>query len=94
MSKTAADFDAEMDSDDEEEISVNDRLLAFLEAVEGIESQIDELKAQRSDLYAEAKAVGFDVRIMRIIVRLRKMDEATREEQEELVSLYKKAVGL
>ena len=93
MSKTAADFDAEMDSDDEE-ISVNDRLLAFLEAVEGIESQIDELKAQRSDLYAEAKAVGFDVRIMRIIIRLRRMDEATREEQEELVSLYKKAVGL
>jgi uncharacterized protein (UPF0335 family) len=93
VSKTAADFDAEMDSDDEE-ISVNDRLLAFLEAVEGIESQIDELKAQRSDLYAEAKAVGFDVRIMRIIIRLRRMDEATREEQEELVSLYKKAVGL
>lgn len=93
MSKTAADFDAEMDSDDEE-ISVNDRLLAFLEAVEGIESQIDELKAQRSDLYAEAKAVGFDVRIMRIIIRLRRMDEATREEQDELVSLYKKAVGL
>lgn len=93
MSKTAADFDAEMDSDDEE-ISVNDRLIAFLEAVEGIESQIDELKAQRSDLYAEAKAVGFDVRIMRIIIRLRRMDEATREEQDELVSLYKKAVGL
>jgi uncharacterized protein (UPF0335 family) len=93
VSKTAADFDAEMDSDDEE-ISVNDRLLAFLEAVEGIESQIDELKAQRSDLYAEAKAVGFDVRIMRIIIRLRRMDEATREEQDELVSLYKKAVGL
>lgn len=93
MSKTAADFDAEMDSDDEE-ISVNDRLLAFLEAVEGIESQIDELKAQRSDLYAEAKAVGFDVRIMRIIIRLRRMDEATREEQDELVALYKKAVGL
>jgi uncharacterized protein (UPF0335 family) len=93
VSKTAADFDAEMDSDDEE-ISVNDRLLAFLEAVEGIESQIDELKAQRSDLYAEAKAVGFDVRIMRIIIRLRRMDEATREEQDELVALYKKAVGL
>jgi uncharacterized protein (UPF0335 family) len=90
------DFDAAMDDDDgdDSEQDVGARLTALIERIERIEAQMSDLKADRSDVYAEAKAVGFDPKIMRVIVRLRAMDADTREEEAELVELYKKAIGL
>ncbi len=52
------------------------------------------LAADTREVYAEAKSTGFDVKTMRQIVRLRKMDRDDRAEQEHLLDLYKQALGL
>lgn len=70
------------------------RLKSFIERVERLSSEKDGIAADIRDVYLEAKSTGYDTRIMRIIVRLRKMDQADRQEQEELTELYKRAVGL
>ncbi|MCB1575725.1 MAG: DUF2312 domain-containing protein, partial [Xanthomonadales bacterium] len=46
------------------------------------------------EVYAEAKGTGFDVKVMRQIVRLRKMDRADMQEQEQLLDLYRHALGM
>lgn len=46
------------------------------------------------DIFAEAKGVGFDTKTIRKVIRLRKMDKEKRHEEEELLELYKSAIGL
>lgn len=71
-----------------------DRLKSFVERVERMEEEKAALMEDIKEIYAEAKAVGFDVKTMRKIVALRKLDSEKRREQEELLDLYKIAVGL
>jgi uncharacterized protein (UPF0335 family) len=71
-----------------------ERLRAFVERIERLEEEKAALGADVREVYAEAKAVGFDVKIMRQVIRLRKMDHSDRQEQEHLLDLYKRAVGL
>ncbi len=71
-----------------------DRLKSFIERVERLEQEKAALTADIREVYAEAKATGFDTKIMRQVVKLRKMDSNDRQEQEELLDLYKRAVGL
>ncbi len=71
-----------------------ERLKSFVERVERLEEEKAALSADIREVYAEAKADGFDTKIMRQVVRLRKMDTADRQEQEELLDLYKRALGL
>ena len=71
-----------------------DRLKSFIERIERLEEEKAALTADIREVYSEAKSTGFDTKIMRQVVRLRKMDSADREEQEELLDLYKQAVGL
>lgn len=71
-----------------------DRLRAFIERVERLEEERKALTADVREVYAEAKATGFDVKTMRQIVRLRKIDKNDRQEQEHLLELYKRALGL
>ncbi len=71
-----------------------DRLKSFVERIERLEEEKAGLTADLRDVYAEAKASGFDTKAMRHIVRLRRMDSAQRQEQEALVELYKQALGL
>ncbi len=71
-----------------------DRLRAFIERIERLEEEKTALGADVRDIYAEAKSSGFDTKIMRQILKLRKMDAADRQEQEELLDLYKRAIGL
>ena len=52
------------------------------------------LTADIREIYAEAKGSGFDTKVMRQIVRLRKMDDAARQEQEALLDVYRRAIGL
>ena len=52
------------------------------------------LAADIREVYAEAKGTGFDVKTMRQIIRLKKMDRSDRQEQEHLLELYKRAIGL
>ncbi|MCG8593240.1 MAG: DUF2312 domain-containing protein [Kiloniellales bacterium] len=71
-----------------------DRLKSFIERIERLEEEKAALTADIREVYAEAKATGFDTKIMRQVVKLRKMDSNDRQEQEELLDLYKRAVGL
>lgn len=71
-----------------------DRLKQYIERVERLEEEKAGISEDIRDLYAEAKSAGFETKVMRQIVRLRKMDRQKRIEQEELLDLYKSAIGL
>ena len=71
-----------------------DRLKSFIERIERLEEEKAALSADVREVYAEAKGEGFDAKVMRQVVRLRKMDSADREEQEAVLELYKQALGL
>lgn len=70
------------------------RLRSFIERVERLESEKSELAEDIKEIYGEAKANGYDPKIMRKIVRMRKMDVEKRQEEEALIEVYKLAVGL
>ena len=70
------------------------RLKSFIERIERLEEEKAGISADIKDVYSEAKGTGFDVKIMRQIIRLRKMESADRQEQEELLDLYKRALGM
>lgn len=70
------------------------RLRSFIERIERLEEEKAGIAADIKEVYAEAKGTGFDVKIMRQIVRLRKMEVESRREQEELLDLYKRALGM
>lgn len=71
-----------------------DRLRSFLDRIERLEEEKAGLTADIREVYAEAKGGGFDTKVMRQIVRLRKMDDAARQEQEALLDVYRRAIGL
>lgn len=70
------------------------RLKSFLERIERLEEEKSALADDIKDVYAEAKGVGFDAKIMRKITTLRKMEPEKRREQDELLDLYKAAIGM
>lgn len=70
------------------------RLKSFLDRVERLEEEKKGLADDIKNIYAEAKGVGFDVKTMRKILKLRKMETEKRREEEELLELYKAAIGL
>ena len=70
------------------------RLQAFFDRIERLEEEKAALAEDVKEVYAEAKAVGFDVKIMRRIMRLRKMDVEKRREENELLELYMAAIGM
>lgn len=69
-------------------------LKAFFERIEKLIAEKKELGEDLADVYREAKGRGFDTKIMRIVVRLRAMEPHARNELDELVDLYRKAVGI
>ena len=71
-----------------------ERLRSFIERIERLEEEKAALAADVREVYAEAKSTGFDVKTMRAVIRLRKLDRNDREEQEHLLDLYKQALGL
>jgi len=70
------------------------RLRAFIDRVERLEEEKVALAEDIKEVYGEAKAVGFDTKTIRKIVRLRKMDIEKRREEDELLELYKSAIGM
>lgn len=70
------------------------RLKAFIERVERLEEEKAALAEDIKDIFAESKAVGFDTKTIRKVIRLRKMDREKRQEEEELLELYKAAIGM
>lgn len=70
------------------------RLRSFIERVERLEEEKAELMADIREIYAEAKSDGFDVKVMRQIVRLRRQEAHERHEQEALLETYMAALGM
>jgi uncharacterized protein (UPF0335 family) len=71
-----------------------DRLRSFIERIERLTEEKSALAADIREVFSEAKGNGFDVKIMRLIIKLRAMDSGDRQEQEALLDLYKAALGL
>lgn len=69
-------------------------LKAYIERIERLEEEKAALAGDLRDVYTEAKANGFDTKIMRKIVSLRKKDHAERKEEEALMELYLEALGM
>lgn len=71
-----------------------DQLRLFIERIERLEEEKKGMADDIKDVYAEAKATGYDVKTMRAIVRLRKLESHVRQEAEALLETYKAALGL
>ncbi len=71
-----------------------DQLRLFIEHIERLEEEKKGIADDIKDVYAEAKATGYDVKTMRQIVRLRKLEKHVRQEAEALLETYKAALGL
>lgn len=71
-----------------------DRLKSFIERIERLEEEKRVLAEDIKEVYAEAKGTGFDIKIMRQIIRLRKRDQDDIDEEETLLDLYKRAMGM
>ena len=69
-----------------------DRIRSFIERIEHIDEEIKGLNEEKKEAFAEAKGEGFDVKVLKEILRLRKLDQDEREEHESLVDLYRKAM--
>jgi uncharacterized protein (UPF0335 family) len=69
-----------------------DQLAAVVERIERIEEEIRELAEGKKEIYQEAKGNGFDVRILREVIRVRKQDPKERDEQESLLDVYLQAI--
>ena len=71
-----------------------DRLRSIIERIERLEEEKDALSSDIKDIMAEAKSSGFDVKVIRQILRIRKQEPAEVEEQESLLDLYRRALGM
>jgi uncharacterized protein (UPF0335 family) len=74
--------------------TTDDRLRLLIERIERLEEEKKGIADDIRDVYGEAKAVGYDPKIMRQIVRLRKMKPDDRSEMETILDVYKSALGL
>lgn len=70
------------------------RLLSFFERIERLEEEKAALAEDIKEVLAEAKSAGFEVKIMRRIMKLRKMEPEKRQEEDELLHLYMSAIGM
>lgn len=68
------------------------KIRSFVERVENIDGELQELNEQKKEVFAEAKGEGFDVKILKEIIKLRKQDEGERDERESLLDLYMRAM--
>jgi uncharacterized protein (UPF0335 family) len=71
-----------------------DRLRSLIERIERLEEERKALGNDIKDIYAEAKSAGFDVKVIRQIIRIRKQEPAEVEEQESLLDVYRRALGM
>jgi uncharacterized protein (UPF0335 family) len=96
MADNIAAFPASHDEPETKEVGgvAGQRLKSFIERIERLEEEKAGLADDIKDVYAEAKGVGFDTKTMRKIISLRKLDHEKRREAEELLELYKTAIGM
>jgi uncharacterized protein (UPF0335 family) len=71
-----------------------DRLRSLVERIERLEEERKALGSDIKDIFSEAKSAGFDVKVLRQLIRIRKMEPAEVEEQETLLDTYRRALGM
>jgi uncharacterized protein (UPF0335 family) len=71
-----------------------DRLKSFIERIERLEEEKRTLAEDIKEVYAEAKGTGFDTKIIRQIIRIRKRDQDELDEEESLLEVYMRALGM
>lgn len=71
-----------------------DRLRSLVDRIERLEEERKALASDIKDIYAEAKSAGFDVKVLRQLIRIRKQEPAEIEEQETLLDVYRRALGM
>ncbi len=71
-----------------------DRLRSIIERIERLEEERRALGGDIKDIFAEAKSAGFDVKVIRQIIRIRRQEPAEIEEQETLLDIYRRALGM
>ncbi len=71
-----------------------DRLRSIIERIERLEEERKALGSDINDIYAEAKSAGFDVKVLRQLISIRKKEPAEVEEQESLLDIYRRALGM
>jgi uncharacterized protein (UPF0335 family) len=71
-----------------------DRLRSIIERIERLEEEKRALSSDIKDIMAEAKSAGFDVKVIRQLLRIRRQEPAEVEEQETLLDLYRRALGM
>jgi uncharacterized protein (UPF0335 family) len=69
-----------------------DQLRAIVERIEHMEEEIKELTEAKKEIYQEAKGNGYDVKILREVIRVRKQDQKERDEQDSLLDAYMQAI--
>src|SRR3954453_15180517 len=70
-----------------------DRIRSFVERIEQIETELKELTEAKKEIFSEAKGEGFDVKVLKEIIKLRKQDQEERDEHETLLDVYLRAMG-
>ena len=68
------------------------RIRSFVERVEQLDAELAELNESKKEVFSEAKAEGFDVKILKEIIKLRKQDQDERDERDSLLDLYMRAI--
>ncbi|AUC97870.1 DUF2312 domain-containing protein [Bradyrhizobium sp. SK17] len=68
------------------------KIRSFIERIENLDAELLELNEQKKEVFSEAKGEGFDVKILKEIVKLRKQDQDERDERESLLDLYMRAM--
>lgn len=71
-----------------------DQLVAFVDRIERLEEELRGINDDKKEVYAEAKGNGFDVKILKRVVAIRRQDAGERAEQEAILDLYLKALGM
>ena len=69
-----------------------DRIRSFIERIEQIETELKELNEAKKEIFSEAKGEGFDVKVLKEILKLRKQDQEERDEHETLLDVYMRAM--
>lgn len=71
-----------------------DQLRSYIERIEKLDEEKASIAVDIREVFAEAKANGFDTKTMRQVIKLRKMDHSERDEQEHMLDLYKRVLGM
>ena len=71
-----------------------DRLRSIVERIERLEEERKALSSDIKDIFAEAKSAGFDIKVLRQLIRIRKQEAAEVEEQETMLDIYRRALGM